>query len=60
MDVREKAIEIDKFLRDKNITIARKTELRAMYNIDHNNASPLWGAMESLGWKIEWNYLKRK
>ncbi len=60
MDIRLDAENIDKELRKQGIMKIRKSDLRAKFNIHHNQASAIWSALTLLDWYETWSYLERK
>jgi hypothetical protein len=58
-DFNAKAKEIDTFLTSNNITIAKKSDLRAMFNIPHDNASAVWSSLLALGYSLSWSSIEK-
>lgn len=57
---KDRAIEIDKWLRENGIKKARKRDLIGRFDIrTSNRASSIWWAMSTLGWRETWSYLER-
>jgi len=60
MNFEAKAKKIDEELRQKGVFRVKKTDLRAMYLISHDNAPVIWSFMVGLGWTLGWSFLERK
>lgn len=59
MNFEAKARQIDADLTKLGVTKVKKQDLRAKYNIAHDNASAIWVCMVKLGWSLSWYYLER-